>query len=332
MGIPKITAIESQLVDPNKIIEIEDSPGPFCMSFGFDIRPLAQSIERVGLVNCPLLIENKNAELTVIIGYRRIHALKTLGWDRIPCGVLSESEVSPLECLLLNLYDNLATRKLNEVEKGMVLNRLHSQVPEKKILETYMPLLELPSNKPTLLFFTKLEKDLDTEIKNYLVHKRISLQTAKMLLKMDSDERIHVFNFISNIKFNINQQKQFIDNIIDLSVIENKPVYELLNEASLKGILVKKHSNNPQKAKAILRLLRGRRFPSLVKAEKAFKKKVSSLNLPKSASIHAPLYFEEPYYRLEVLFREGKELRETINRLTLTEDLDELGDPWEKDM
>jgi len=317
------------LVKPNKI---EDSPGPYGMSFGSDIRPLAQSIDRVGLVNCPLLIENKNAELTVIVGYRRIHALKTLGWDRIPCGVLSEFEVSPLECLLLNLYDNLTTRKLNEVEKGMILNRLHSQVPEREMLEIYMPLLELPSNEPTLLFFIKLEQELDTEIKEYLVQKKISLQTAKMLLKMESDERDHVFNFMSNIKFNINQQKQFIDNIIDLSIIENKPVCELLNEPSLKGILVNKHSNNPQKAKAILKLLRGRRFPSLVKAEKAFKKKVSNLDLPKSASIHAPPYFEEPHYRLEVLFRKGKELRETINSLTLSEGLDELGDPWEKDV
>ena len=329
MGIPKITSIESQLVNANKI---EAFPGPYCMSFGFDIRPLAQSIDRVGLVNCPLLIENKNAELTVIVGYRRIHALKTLGWDRIPCGILSESEVSPLECLLLNLYDNLATRKLNEVEKGMALNRLYSQVPGKEMLEVYMPLLELPSNESALLFFIKIEQELDTEIKEYLVQKKISLQTAKMLLKMESDERSHVFNFMSNIKFNTNQQTQLIDNIIDLSGIENKPTHELLNEPSLKGIVVNKQLNNPQKAKAILKFFRGRRFPSLVKAEKAFKKKVSSLDLPKSASISAPPYFEEPHYRLEVLFREGKELRETINRLSLTENLDELGNPWEKDI
>jgi hypothetical protein len=317
------------LVNVNKI---EAFPGPYCMSFGFDIRPLAQSIDRIGLVNCPLLIENKNAELTVIVGYRRINALKTLGWDRIPCGILSESEVSPLECLLLNLYDNLATRKLNEVEKGMALNRLYSQVTGKEMLEVYMPLLELPSHEPTLLFFIKLEQELDTGIKEYLVKKKISLQTAKMLLKMGSDERSHVFNLMSNIKFNTNQQAQLIDNIIDLSGIENKPYHELLNEPLLKGIVVNKQLNNPQKAKAILKFYRDRRFPSLVKAEKAFKKKVSSLDLPKSASISAPPYFEEPHYRLEVLFREGKELRETINRLSLTEDLDELGDPWEKDV
>jgi hypothetical protein len=327
MGIPKITPIEAQLVNPDKI---EDFPGPYCMSFGFDIRPLAQSINKVGLVNCPLLMENGNAGLTVIVGYRRIRALKTLGWDRIPCGMLSESdEVSPLECLLLNLYDNLATRKLNEVEKGMVLARLHSLVPREDMLEVYMPLLELPSHEPTLLFFIKLEQELDAKIKEHLVQKEISLQTAKMLLKMGSEERNHVFDFISDIKFNINQQKQFIDNISDLAAIQNRPSHELLNEPSLRAIIENKHLNNPQRAKAILKFFRGRRFPSLVKAEKAFKKKVSRLDLPKSVNIYAPPYFEDSHYRLEVLFKEGRELRDMINRLNLTEGLDELGDPWE---
>jgi hypothetical protein len=327
MGIPKIADIKSQLVNPDKI---EDFPGPYCMSFGFDIKPLAQSINKVGLVNGPLLMENGNAGLTVIVGYRRIIALKTLGWDRIPSGILSKSdETSPLECLLLNLYDNLATRKLNEVEKGMVLARLHSLVSREKMLTVYMPLLELPSHEPTLLFYLKLEQELTAKIKKHLVQKKISLQTAKMLLKMKSGERDHVFDFISDIKFNINQQKQLIDNINDLSEIQKRPPHELLNETSVRAIIENKQLNNPQRAKAILKFFRGRRFPSLVKAEKAFKKKVSRLDLPKSVNIYAPPYFEDPHYRLEVLFREGRELRDMIKRLTLTQGLDELGDSWE---
>jgi hypothetical protein len=46
-------------------------------------------------------------------------------------------------------------------------------------------------------------------------------------------------------------------------------------------------------------------------------------------NIYAPPYFEDPHYRLEVLFREGRELRDMIKRLTLTQGLDELGDSWE---
>jgi hypothetical protein len=197
------------------------------------------------------------------------------------------------------------------------------------MLEVYMPLLELPSHEPTLLFFIKLEQELDAKIKKTLVQKKISLQTAKMLLKMKSDERDHVFDFISDIKFNINQQKQLLDNMSDLAEMQKRPSHELLNEPSLRAIIENKQLNNPQRAKAILKFFRGRRFPSLVKAEKAFKKKVSRLDLPKSVNIYAPPYFEDPHYRLEVLFREGWELRDMIKRLTLTKGLDELGDSWE---
>ena len=327
MDIPEITQIETQLVDSNRI---DNSPGPCCMSFGFDLNPLIQSINNIGLVNMPLLMESKHGFLTVITGYRRIKALKSLQWKRIPCWVLSESKISPLKCLVLNLYDNLATRKLNEVEKGMVLSRLCSLVPRNEVLEVYMPLLNLPSHEPTLFFFTKLEKELDSRVKEYLVQKSISLQIVKILLEMELEARGQVFSVISNIKFNINQQKYLIDYIIDISNIENKPISEILKESWLEGIFTNKKLNNPQKAKAILKLLRARRFPSLVKAEELFKKRVSGLDLPDEVRICASQYFEEYDYRLEVRFREGKGLKNTINSLSMIEGLEDIGNPWER--
>ena len=327
MGIRTGTT-DSQLVDPDKI---DDHPGPYTMSFGFNIRPLVQSINRVGLVNDPLFIENEYGGLSIVAGYRRVQAIKSLGWDRIPAKVLSKTEQSPLECLLLNLYDNLATRKLNGVENAMVLSRLSSWVPLNEIVEIYMPLLGLPAHEPTLRIFFKLEQETDADIKEYLVQKKTSFQVIKMLLEMEPDTRCSVFKLISDIKFNINQQKQLIDYINDMSIIKNKPALEILKESSLKKIVQNDHLNNPQKAKAILKNLRDRRFPLLVKAEKAFRKKVSKLDLPKGSTICAPHYFEKPHYRLEVLFKEGKELKKTISRLSQTEGLEALRDPWEKD-
>ena len=327
MDITEIIQIEPQLVDSSRI---DDSPGPYCMSFGFDLTPLTQSISNIGLVNCPLLIEDKRGFFTVIAGYRRIKALKSLGWNRIPCRILTESKISPLKCLLLNVYDNLATRKLNEVEKGMILNRLCLWVKRNEVMEVYMPLLDLPSHEPTLLFYKKLEEELDPGIKEYLVQKNLSLQVAQMLLGMEPGARSNVFRIISNIKFNINQQKQLIDYIVDLSNIEVKTISEILKEPWVEGIFIDNQLNNPQKAKAILKLLRARRFPTLVKAEKLFKKRVSRLGLPEGATISAPPFFEDPHYRLELLFKEGKELREKVNRLSQTVSLEDLRSPWEK--
>ena len=327
MDISKITQFEPQLIDAERI---DDSPGPYCMSFGFDLTALTQSIRNIGLVNSPLLIENEHGFFTVIAGYRRIKALKSLEWNRFPCKILTESKTSPLKCLLFNMYDNLATRKLNEVEKGMILSRLCLWVKRNEVLEVYMPLLDLPSHEPTLLFYIKLEKELDTGIKEYLVHKNLSLKVAKMLLEMEPRARSNVFRVISNIKFNINQQKQLIDYFVDLSNIEGKTISEILKEPWLEGIVTENQLNNPQKTKAILKLLRARRFPTLVKAEKHFKKQVSRLGLPEGATISAPPFFEDPQYRLELLFKEGKELSKKVNRLSRTVGLEHLGNPWEK--
>jgi hypothetical protein len=328
MDIPEISRIKSQLVDFDKI---DTSPGPSCMSFASDLNPLIQSINKIGLLNGPLLMESKHGLLTIIAGYRRISALKSLGWHRFPCRILSESKISPLTCLLLNLYDNLATRRLNVVEKGMVLSRLCSLVQINEVLAVYMPLLDLPSDEPTLSFFTKLETQLDTRIKEYLVQKKLSLKIAKMLLEMGSEARSQIFRVISNIKLNINQQIYLIDYIIEISIIENKSISEILNEPALEEVFANKYENNPQKAKAILKVLRARRLPSVVEAEELFNKRVSGLDLPDKVRIFAPQYFEKPDFRMEVRFKEGEGLKKTIDRLALIKGLEDIRNPWEID-
>jgi ParB family transcriptional regulator, chromosome partitioning protein len=327
MDTPKIVTADLHLIDSSKI---NDSPGPYGMSFGFELTPLVRSIKRVGLVNVPILIEDGKGTKTVISGYRRIQAVKSLKWDNIPCRVLQESEFSPLECLLLNLHENLTTRSLNNVEKGMVLNHLNSYLPLPEIMKDYMSLLDLPSHEETFDLFLKIEKELDENIKIYLARGHMSLQVVRMLLDMDPASRLPVFSLISKLKFNINQQLQLINYIIDISHITKATVIELLEDHSLENICLNDNLNTPQKAKAILRLLRTRRFPSLTEAEETFNKMVSKLDLPKTVRIDPPLFFESPDYRLEVLFREGKELREKIGRLFKMDGIEKLGNPWER--
>ncbi|MBW1797346.1 MAG: ParB N-terminal domain-containing protein [Deltaproteobacteria bacterium] len=327
MDTQKISTADLYLIDPDRI---DDSPGPYCMSFGFEIEPLMRSIKRVGLVNSPVLTEGSKGTMTVISGYRRIQAVKSLKWDNIPCRVLQESEFSPLECLLLNLHENLATRSLNNVEKGMVLSHLNPFLPLTEIMKDYMPLLDLPSHEETFDFFLKIEKELNENIKVYLAQGHISLQVVRMLLDMDPVSVSPIFALISSLKFNINQQIQLINYIVDISHITKVPGIELLKEQDLENICLNNNLNTPQKAKAVLRLLRTMRFPLLTEAEKTFNKMVSSLNLPKRVRIDPPLFFESPDYRLEILFKEGKELREKIERLFQMKGIEALGNPWER--
>ena len=327
MDIQKVTKSDLRLVD---VKDIDDPAGPYCMSFGFDLSPLIRSIESIGLVNSPLLLEDRHGNLTVVAGYRRIQAMKSLKTHKIPCGIFSESELSPLECLLLNLHDNMATRNLNEVEKGMVLSRLAVWIPKTEILEHYMPLLGLPSHEHTFDFFIRLEKEPGEEIKEYLAQGHLSLQSAKTLLEMDHETRHQAFLLMSDIKFNFNQQMHLLDYIWDLSLKDDAFISGLLREGQLKRICSDTHLNSPQKAKAILRVLREMRFPTLVDAETAFKEMVSGLNLRDGVKINPPPFFEGPHYRLEVLFKHGKELKEKIEQLSATTGLEDLTDPWKR--
>jgi ParB-like chromosome segregation protein Spo0J len=315
---------------PVALKQMSQAPGPYCMSFGFDLKPLIRSIEKFGLINSPILTRDREGRVEVVVGYRRILATKHLQWEEIPCRDLSHLGFSPLERLLFNLHDNLATRPFNAVEKGMVLSRLEQYASREEILRDFMPLLGLPRHGPTLEVFLGLEK-LEQPIKESLVNTRISFQTAKAFVLMDPESRTTLFNWIADVGLNVNQQSQFIEYAVDISIKEQKKISQLFEEKDMLYILKNININNPQKAKLLLNLLKSRRFPLLTRSEKRFREKTTGLGLPDGVSISYPPFFEDPDYRLEIFFKNGKKLREKIDALGKVNGLESFGDPWKED-
>lgn len=308
--------------------DIEEGPGPYCMSFGFDLQPLMRSIRKVGLVNTPLLDQPGMGQFTVVSGFRRIQALRSLGFTRVPCRVMPAGAMSPLQCLNLGLRENLASRTLNDVEKAMVLARLIKLAPKKEILETHMPLLEIHSLEQTLDLYLKIHDQLDPETLKLLAKGRLSLKSAEMLLELEKEERLSVLDVVKKLGLNRNQQIQLIDYAMDLSRMNNKGIPQILGECSREMEGYRDPANRPQRAKIFLKNMRCKRFPTLVGAEAAFKRIVSKLDPPDGVRIIAPPFFESPEFRLEVDFKNGGELREKMDGLSENPYLDELGEPW----
>ena len=300
---------------PVQFEKVGDDPGVSCMSFGFDIKTLLNSIKKIGLINSPILIEKGKGEgavqYEVVAGFRRISALRALSLNSIPCRILP-SETPSLDCLLINLHENLCSRVFNPVEKGMVLRRLLDLMPEREVLDTYMPLFDLPSHKETLHLFVGVEKMFEHQLKTLLASEYLSMKAAKCLVEMDGTERNMFCGYFSAVRFSKNQQTQFIDLVSDLSHIENKPVTCLLMDPQLKDIRDNPQMNNPQKAKALITALRKKRLPRLVKAETGFRQMVEKLALPPEFQIVPPPFFEGAQYRLEISFENGKDLMEKI--------------------
>ena len=167
-----------------ELSRIEEGPGPYCMSFGFDLNQLILSIQRFGLINPPVTALSEQGKVEVIAGYRRILALKALGWDGVECRDFSASLPSPLERLLFNLHDNLPTRPFNDMEKGMILARLALLVSEETLLKEYMPLLSLPSHEPLLQAYMRTVY-LKGSVQKALAKGRVSLRTVRALLELD---------------------------------------------------------------------------------------------------------------------------------------------------
>jgi len=324
--------IEPFLTEPPVLMDLDDldrEPGPYCMSFGFDLGALMDSISRFGLLNTPWVTKGAKGQVEIVTGYRRLLALQTLGRHRIPVRDLSRTGISGLDCLALNLSDNLTTRDLNDVEKGMVLKRLSTFVQTKEILARYMPLLALPRNETFLETYVRIE-DLDHDIRISLARRELSLQTIRHLQDMDQESRRSVFSWISNMKFNMNQQRQFIADLVDLSTQNRIPIGDLLGEKDLQAIRCDNHMNLKQKARRVLEQLRARRLPRLSRAEKGFRRTVNALRLPPGVRVSHPPYFEGNTYRLEVLFETGHTLRNKITLLSQLEGLENIGDPWQR--
>jgi hypothetical protein len=307
-----------------------DDPGPFCMSYGFDLDSLIRSIQKCGLINSPIIVKGEEGRVDVVSGYRRILALKNLQAEEIPCRNMTGSNLSAKQLLLLNLYENHVTRKFNEVEKAMILARLVNHGERKEVINLYMPLLSLPSREATLDLFLNMEGEGHT-MKRALAKGDVSIKAFEALLEVESAFRSRIIESILNLRLSFNQQLQFIELTTDICLRDGIDVLELFNQKSFVEIMEDKKLNLPQKAKAILGLLKSIRFPRLIRSEASFQRAISRLGIPERIRIlHSPS-FEGPDYRLEVPFKNGRQLKDRINALNDLDGMETLVDPWQEE-
>jgi ParB family chromosome partitioning protein len=297
------------------------------MSYGFSLDVLCESVRKVGLINPPLVAQNQEGSFEIVTGYRRILALKTLGESEGLCRDVTTVLVSPLQRLLANFYENLATRVFNDIEKALILHKLHEYVTKDEILSSFMPLLSLPSHEGTVKFYLKL-LDLEEDLQKAIAQKEISMNAAKALIEMEKNSQHILFQWAKVLKLNFNQQIKFIEYSRDIGIREDMSIPQLLSEDFFLQLTGNARLNNPQKAKAALETLRERRFPRLGRAQQAIERAVSRIAMPPEASVHYDPYLEDPYYRLEIKFKHGKDLKKTIGNLDALHELEAIPELW----
>jgi ParB family chromosome partitioning protein len=297
------------------------------MSFGYDETGLMRSIDKVGLLNPPCLVAKSAGGFEVVSGYRRILAARSLRWEKIYCRDLSELKMTTFDLLLLNLYENLSTRSFNEIEKAMVLKRLSPHVSQENLVKDYLPLLGLSPHEPVLRAYLLLEES-EEPVREGVARGSISIQASKLLMDLEAGSRLAICERLLTLRLSSSYQRQFIEYLVEISEMQNTSIREILSRVPLVQILRKEPANTPQKAKTILGALRTMRNPRIADAEHRFRQHLSAIHLPPGARIiHSP-FFEDPFFTLEVMFKDGSGLKEKILRISETDGIGSIRMPW----
>jgi len=284
------------------------------------LEALVSSMGRVGLLHSPLLEEVPDgSKYRLVSGYKRALAACELGWENLPALVCRPGERSPRDLLLENLFENLGTRVLNPVEKGLAIRKLQEigSYSEDDILQEFLPLLGLGVNWQVLRHYQRLPQ-LEPDIQRLVAEEALSVELALQLLDLPPSDQRQFGQLVTRLRLGRNRQREILGLLRDLSRLESRSFEALLKEKTLSGILDDPTMAVPDKVLHLLQELRKRRYPRFSQVEAEFQSLQKSLRWPPNLQLHPPPFFEGENYRVEFRFRNVAEFTQSVEILQQT--------------
>lgn len=278
---------------------------------------LAKSIQGVGLIAPPLLLSKSEdgaaAGFQIVAGFRRVAACKALGWRRITARILPP-ETPGLTCARLAAADNAAQRSLNPIEISRALALLSTHIPDAAGLAEAAGELGLPDT-PDLIGKLLPLCALPGELQSGIRSETISLSMARTLSALDHDLAVALTRLFSDLRLSLNKQREVLTLLREIALREERTAADVLNDAAVQSILGDAEADRNQRAAALRRWLRRRRYPAVSRAEAAFTEAVRDLPLGEGVQLIPPKGFESPVYTLSLTFKSRSELADRNRRI-----------------
>ena len=292
-----------------KISSIDAKDKTFIYTFPVKIDELRESIKKVSLIN-PVILYEYNGKHRIISGLKRILAVKSLSFDTIDAFVYESGSISELEAFLISIYDNLSIRRLNNIEKSKILNKLkkYYNLKDEEIIKDFMPVIGLECSKKLLYGYFALSK-FDNNLKEHIVIRDIPIKTLSLLASV-SDEKLSLISEIV-IKLNpgLNKIKELVRMVDEIIEKNDISVERFRLDLEMDAVLKNDKLTLSQKWEKIISSLRKKRFPMWSKIEKNLLSNVSSFNLPKNMHFRYPPYLEGDKFKIEAEFSSSDELK-----------------------
>jgi len=290
----------------------------FVISYGFSLSILRESIERVGVLNPPLVKRSIHGRYRVVCGYKRLMVCREMGTEELTCALL-DYNTDEREAFLIGLYDNLSHRNLNPIERSIAASKLQDYYPDRVIVEDFLSLLGLNTHLSVLQRVLPLSH-LYGEMKDAIVEGRLDEGAALRLLDLSERDRQLVFRLVYDLRLSKNKQIEVIDSLRDITRRDDCSVSGILDSTGMKRILKDKDLNIPQKARRVRRFIRKLRYPAIVRAEEGFLEMTRTLNLGDGIRLAPPPSFEGDRYSIDFQFVTIDELERKLKQIDSIKD------------
>jgi ParB family chromosome partitioning protein len=290
-----------------KLSLIDFNDDSFRITTRKNIDDLMASIDHVGMLTPPLLIEKKTG-YKIVCGFRRIEACRRLGWDDLEARILG-SDAKRLECIKCAITDNSLQRPLNLIEQSRSIHLLYGFIKDVKVLGKSLSITGLPTN-PSIIKKIKKLYHLPKFVQSGILSNTISLAMALELGRLQLEAGECLAKLFQTLTLSLNKQREILRLVKEISLREDISMLKVVENDNLQKILRNKNLDRNQKIREIRVYLKQWRFPVITAAEKEFEKHVKKLKLGSQVKLIPPDNFEGTTYTLKLFFKNLIEFQE----------------------
>jgi ParB family transcriptional regulator, chromosome partitioning protein len=305
---------------PLERIDLSDET--YSVRFMADVRDLRSSIREVGLIQ-PVLLKEKPHGYQVISGFRRIAALRELGFRDVDSSVTDEAD--GLRLFTMTLHDNVTGRGLNAVEKAITLDKLIHQfrVDRALVIRDFLPLLSLETHEKILNTFLSLAR-MEDDVKRFVLGEAVSRSNIRILSTFHPEDRIALLKPLSSLKLGENRLREILTLLDEISRRDRIRIKEILLQPAIQTPLSHEEWTPSQKTEEFKRTLLQLRYPRRHHLEEEFQQRRASLHLPPGIALDHAANFEGKRLKMEFQFESVEDLRTILSSLNNLADKKEL--------
>lgn len=274
---------------------------------------LTGSLEAIGLINPPILLQD-GKKFKIISGFRRIMAIRQLGWPELSARILTD-QASHLTCVQIAIAENSYLRDLDLVEQARALQLLKSCIPDQGDLIASAMKLGLPLN-PSLIEKLDMVNGMNSVLRHGLTIGAIALPAALKLYHWDDhDAARQMGQLLIELNMSLNRQREMIEWIEGILARESIKSNNILESLGIDKILENRNYDRRQKTDTIRSLLKKRRYPAIADMEIRYHAMTKKITLPAGCQLLPPSFFEGTVFSVTIEFSTLSQLNERLDGL-----------------